>query len=101
MTNYCVTLTPSIVPHILFPWWHKIKDTINLILLIKKTHLLAKMEIDPSYDREEETHSDSPIDKGQQGEDTGHMAYHYMARNKVCKARIKSLKEKLKRASKR
>jgi len=30
-----------------------------------------------------------------------HMAYHYMARNKVCKARIKSLKVKLKRASKR
>ena len=30
-----------------------------------------------------------------------HMAYHYMARNKVCKARIKSLKAKLKRASRR
>ena len=30
-----------------------------------------------------------------------HMAYHYMARNKVCKARIRSLKAKLKRASRR
>ena len=30
-----------------------------------------------------------------------HMAYHYMARNRVCKARIRSLKAKLKRASTR
>ena len=30
-----------------------------------------------------------------------HMAYHYMARNKVCKARIRSLKATLKRASRR
>ncbi len=30
-----------------------------------------------------------------------HMAYHYMARNKSCKARIRSLKAKLKRASRR
>lgn len=30
-----------------------------------------------------------------------HMAYHYMARNKVCKARIRSSKEKLKRESRR
>ena len=30
-----------------------------------------------------------------------HMAFHYMARNKVCKARIKNLKAKLKKASKR
>ena len=30
-----------------------------------------------------------------------HMAYHSMARNKVCKARIRSLKAKLKKASKR
>ena len=27
-----------------------------------------------------------------------HMAFHYMARNKVCKARIRNLKAKLKRA---
>ena len=30
-----------------------------------------------------------------------HMAYHYMSRHKVCKARIRSLKAKLKRASRR
>ena len=30
-----------------------------------------------------------------------HMAFHYLARKKVCKARIKSLKAKLKRASRR
>jgi len=30
-----------------------------------------------------------------------HMAYHYMVRNKVCKVRIRSLKAKLKRASRR
>jgi len=30
-----------------------------------------------------------------------HMVVHYMVRNKVCKARIKSLKAKLKKASKR
>ena len=30
-----------------------------------------------------------------------HMAFHYMERNKVCKARIRSLKAKLKKASKR
>ena len=30
-----------------------------------------------------------------------HMAYHYLARNKVCKARIRNLKAKLKKASKR
>jgi len=30
-----------------------------------------------------------------------HMALHYMARNKVCKARIKNLKVKLKKALKR
>ena len=29
------------------------------------------------------------------------MAYHYLARNKVCKARIKILKAKLKKASRR
>jgi len=27
-----------------------------------------------------------------------HMAFHYMARNKVCKARIRNLKEKLRKA---
>lgn len=30
-----------------------------------------------------------------------HMAFHYMTRNKVCKVRIRSLKAKLKKASKR
>ncbi len=30
-----------------------------------------------------------------------HMSFHYMARNKVCKARIMNLKVKLKKASKR
>ena len=30
-----------------------------------------------------------------------HMVVHYMARNKVCKARIKNLISKLKKASKR
>lgn len=30
-----------------------------------------------------------------------HMAYHYMARNKSCKARIRKLKAKMKRASRR
>ena len=29
------------------------------------------------------------------------MAYHYLARNKVCKARIKILKTKLKKASRK
>ena len=27
-----------------------------------------------------------------------HMAYHYLARNKVCKARIRTLKAKLRKA---
>lgn len=30
-----------------------------------------------------------------------HMAYHYLARNKVCKARIRILKAKLKKASRK
>jgi len=30
-----------------------------------------------------------------------HMAFHYMARNKVCKARIRNLKAKLKKATKK
>lgn len=30
-----------------------------------------------------------------------HMAYHYLVRNKVCKARVRNLKAKLKKASKR
>ena len=30
-----------------------------------------------------------------------HMAYHYLARNKVCKARIRTLKAKLKKASRK
>jgi len=105
------------------------------------------MESDPSYDRDEETHNDSPTEmhaprrprksgKYNRVELTSleqeinanqeswperanihlerllekankektllrHMAYHYIARNKVCKARIRSLTEKLKKASKR
>ena len=30
-----------------------------------------------------------------------HMAYHYLTRNKVCKIRIRNLKAKLKKASKK
>jgi len=30
-----------------------------------------------------------------------HMAHHYLARNKVCKARIRNMKVKLKKASQR
>lgn len=59
-----------IIPHTLslhnpsytFPLVAEKQNTINLLLLIKKTHPLAEMESDPSYDHDEETPSDSPTE---------------------------------------
>lgn len=69
---------------------------------IKLTSLEQEIEADrESWLERVNVHLEKLLDKDNKEKNMlRHMAYHYLARNKICKARIRSLKAKLGRALK-
>jgi len=64
------------------------------------TPLKQEIEVDPeSWLERTSMHLEKTLENSNKEKNMlTHMAYNYMARNKVCKARIKTLKAKLRKA---